>query len=69
MVIDPSWRALRAFAFALVLGVATLGLAACDNPGPAEEAGGDAGAAVDDAVDSAGEAMEDAGEAVQDAVD
>jgi len=69
MVIDPSWRALRAFTLAVVLAVATVGLAACDDPGPAEEAGGDAGAAIDDAVESAGEAAEDAGEAVQDAVD
>ena len=69
MVIDPNWRALRAFALALVLGVATLGLTACDDPGPAEEAAGEAGAAIDDAMESAGEAVEDAGEAVQDAVD
>lgn len=69
MVNDPSWRALRALALALVLGLGTVGLAACDDPGPAEEAGGDAGAAIDDAMDSAGEAAEDAGEAVQEAVD
>jgi predicted small secreted protein len=59
----------RTLALIAVLGLGSIGLAACDEPGPAEEAAGDAGAAVDDAVESTGEAIEDAGEAVQEAVD
>ena len=52
----------RTFAFALLLGFGTLGLAACeDNEGPAEEAG----EAVDNAGERAGEALEDAGENIQ----
>jgi hypothetical protein len=62
-------RMTRALALIAVLGLGSIGLAACDDSGPAEEAGGDAGAAVDDAVEATGEAMEDAGEAVQEAVD
>ncbi len=59
----------RALALIAVLGLGSLGLAACDDSGPAEDAAGDAGAAVDDAVEATGEAVEDAGEAVQDTVD
>ena len=69
MTIAQTGRLSRALALIAVLGLGTLGLAACDDSGPAEEAAGDAGAAIDDAVESTGEAMEDAGEAVQDAVD
>ena len=47
--------------FALFLGLATAGLAACDNDGPAENAG----EAVDDAAERAGEAIENTGEAIQ----
>ena len=59
----------RALALIAALGLGSIGLAACDDSGPAEEAAGDAGAVVDDAAEATGEAMEDAGEAVQDAVD
>lgn len=55
----------RALALIAVLGLGSIGLAACDDSGPAEEAG----EAVDDAVESTGEAMEDAGDAAEDAVD
>jgi len=65
MAFDPNWRALRAFALALVLATASFGLVACDDSGPAEEAG----EAVDDAVEGAGEAMEDAGEAATDTLE
>lgn len=64
-----SARVTRALALIAVLGLGSIGLAACDESGPAEEAAGDAGAVVDDAVEATGEAMEDAGEAVQEAVD
>jgi predicted small secreted protein len=40
-------------------------LAACDDPGPAEEAG----RTIDDAAEGAGEAMEEAGEEIEDAAD
>lgn len=59
----------RALALIAVLGLGSIGLAACDDSGPAEEAAGEAGEAVDDAVESTGEAMEDAGDAVEDTVD
>ena len=59
----------RALALTAVLGLGSLGLAACDDPGPAEEAASEAGAAVDDAVEATGEAIEDAGEAVEEAAD
>lgn len=54
---------IRALALIAVLGLGSIGLAACDESGPAEEAG----EAVDDAVESTGEAVEDAGDAAEDA--
>lgn len=57
---------LRPMAVAALLALAGLGLAACDE-GPAEEAGSEAGAAVDDAADAVGDAVEEAGDAVEDA--
>lgn len=51
---------------AALLGLGTVGLAACDsNDGPAEQAGEQ----VDDAFDEAGDAAEDAGDEVEEAVD
>jgi hypothetical protein len=67
MLINLDLRGVRALALVVVLGLGTIGLAACDEPGPAEEAGSDAGAAVDEAVEEAGEAVEEAGEAVEEA--
>jgi hypothetical protein len=53
---------LRGALLALILGLATAGLAACDEPeGPAERAG----EAVDNAAQRAGQAIENAGEKVQ----
>lgn len=54
---------LRNLCLALLLGLATVGLAACeDEPdGPAERAG----EAVDNAAERAGEAVENAGERIQ----
>lgn len=40
-------------------------LTACDNQGPAEEAGEN----IDDAVEDAGDSMEDAGDEVEDTVE
>jgi hypothetical protein len=52
----------RKLVLALLLGLGTFGLAACeDNEGPAEEAG----EAIDNAGERAGEALEDAGENIQ----
>lgn len=53
---------MRKLALALVLGLGTVGLAACeDNEGPAERAG----ESIDNAAERAGEAIEGAGERVQ----
>jgi preprotein translocase subunit SecG len=46
---------------ALLLGLGTLSLAACEDEGPAERAG----ESVDNAAERAGEALEDTGEKVQ----
>ena len=56
------WRRL---AMAVTFGLLTLTLSACDD-GPAEKAGSEAGAAVDNAVDKAGDAAESAGDAIED---
>jgi hypothetical protein len=53
---------IRKVTLALFLAVSTLGLAACEQEGPAERAG----EAVDDAAENAGEALERAGEKVED---
>jgi hypothetical protein len=53
--------ATRKLALALLLGLGTLSLAACEDEGPAERAG----ESVDNAAERAGEALEDAGEKVQ----
>ena len=47
----------------LIVGLFAGGLVACEEQGPAEEAG----EAVDNAVDDAGDAVEDAGDAAEDA--
>jgi hypothetical protein len=53
---------IRGAFLALILGFATAGLAACDEPdGPAERAG----ESVDNAAQRAGRAIENAGEKVQ----
>jgi hypothetical protein len=57
-----SWRRL---AMAVTFGLLALTVTACDD-GPAEEAGSEAGAAVDNAVDEAGDAAESAGDAIED---
>lgn len=48
---------------AAVLGISTIGLAACSSEGPAEKAG----KKVDNAGDSAGDAMDKAGDKADDA--
>jgi hypothetical protein len=58
-------RALRPWFVVAALALALPALAACDDPGPAEEAG----RTVDDAAAGAGEALEDAGEEVQETFD
>lgn len=51
-----------------LLGLLAFGLVACDE-GPAEQAGSEAGAAIDDAAEAVGDAIENAGDAVQNATD
>lgn len=53
------------FPFLALMLALGLGLAACEEQGPAEEAG----EAVDEAGEEAGDAIEDAGDAVEDAGD
>ena len=61
MIVD-AWRKL----FAIVaVGLFAITLGACDEQGPAEQAG----EAVDNAVESAGEAVEEAGEAAGEAAE
>lgn len=60
-----SMRERMRFPFLALLFALGLGLAACDDDGPAEEAG----EAVDEAGEEAGEAVEEAGDAVEDAGD
>lgn len=55
--------AMRKFFAILVVGLFAGALGACEEQGPAEQAG----EAVDNAVDQAGEALEEAGDAAEDA--
>lgn len=54
-----TWDVLRAGGLAIALGLGAPLLAACEDQGPAEEAG----EAIDETGEEAGEAVEDAGEA------
>lgn len=59
---SANWRHLI---MAIIFGLLALTVTACDD-GPAEEAGSNAGAAVDNAVDKAGDTAESAGDAIED---
>lgn len=66
----------RKLALAAFIGMMALGLAACEEEGPAEEAGEnvdqtmeEAGENVDESMDETGEAVEDMGENVEEAAD
>lgn len=67
-MLTTNFLSLRPLALVALLAFAGFGLAACDD-GPAEEAGSEAGAAVDDAAEAAGDAVEDAGDAVEESTD
>lgn len=56
----------RKVGIALLMAMMLVGVVACDNQGPAEEAGQDIGESIDDTVESAGESMEELGENIQD---
>ncbi|UYG08099.1 hypothetical protein [Halomonas sp. M4R1S46] len=67
---------LRTFALSLLIGMMSLGLAACEDEGPAEQAGenvdeamDETGENVDEAMDEAGESVEEMGENVEEAAD
>ncbi|WP_052719244.1 hypothetical protein [Halomonas sp. HG01] len=67
---------LRKIALASFIGMAAFGLAACEEEGPAEQAGEnidetmeEAGESMDDAVDQAGESVEEMGDSVEEAAD
>ena len=83
MFIVPNRAQARTLALALMLGLGGFGLAACDDPGPADDAGpapadgtgtapadGTGGTApADDGVGPTGEAVEDDDEAGQRTID
>lgn len=50
---------------ALLMAMMVGGLAACDNQGPAEEAG----ASIDESMESAGESIEEMGENIEEAAE
>lgn len=67
---------LRTFALSLLVGMMALGLAACEEEGPAEQAGesvdeamDETGENVDEAMDEAGESVEEMGENVEEAAE
>ncbi|GGY08389.1 hypothetical protein GCM10007160_39780 [Litchfieldella qijiaojingensis] len=56
---------LRKLGFASMIALMLGGVVACDNEGPAEEAGEN----IDEAMEDAGESMEDLGEDVQESAE
>ncbi|WP_447894446.1 hypothetical protein [Vreelandella sp. GE22] len=56
---------LKKLTLALLMGLMLGGLAACDDQGPAEEAG----ESIDDSMESAGESIEEMGESIEDSAD
>jgi len=58
-------KKLTTILLAMLLGLGTLSLAACDNDGPAENAGEN----IDEATDDAQDSMEDAGDSMKDNMD
>ncbi|BBI48150.1 hypothetical protein HORIV_05710 [Vreelandella olivaria] len=55
----------KKLAIALFMALMAGGLVACDNQGPAEEAGEN----IDDATENAGESMEELGEDIEEAAE
>ncbi|WP_136248631.1 hypothetical protein [Halomonas borealis] len=67
---------LRKIALASFIGMMAFGLAACEEEGPAEQAGenidetmNDAGESMDETMDQAGESVEEMGENVEETAD
>ena len=58
-------KKLTTILLAMLLGLGTLSLAACEEDGPAENAG----ESIDNATDDASNSMEDAGEDMQDSME
>lgn len=56
---------LRTLALSLLVAMMSLGLAACEQEGPAEQAGEN----IDDAMEDAGESVEEMGESVEEAAE
>ncbi|WP_081138794.1 hypothetical protein [Halomonas sp. BC2] len=56
---------IKKLATALFIALMVGGLAACDNQGPAEEAG----ESIDDSIESAGESLEEMGESIEDSAE
>ncbi len=69
-------RILRQLALAGFIGMTALGLAACEEEGPAEQAGEsidqtmeEAGENMDEAMEEAGDSVEEMGDSVEEAAD
>jgi hypothetical protein len=56
-----STQLIKKLAVALLMAMMVGGLAACDNQGPAEEAG----ESIDESMESAGESIEEMGESIE----
>ncbi|MBB3143180.1 hypothetical protein [Halomonas organivorans] len=66
----------RKLALAMFIGMTAMGLAACEEEGPAEKAGenvdqamDEAGENIDESMDKAGETVEEMGDSVEQAAD
>lgn len=60
-----SMQLMKKLAVVLLVAMMVGGLAACDNQGPAEEAG----ESIDESMESAGESIEEMGESIEDAAE
>ncbi|WP_394425618.1 hypothetical protein [Vreelandella stevensii] len=56
---------IKKLATALFIALMVGGLVACDNQGPAEEAG----ESIDDSIESAGESLEEMGESIEESAE
>ncbi|WP_458524937.1 hypothetical protein [Onishia taeanensis] len=56
---------LRTLALSVLIGMMAFGLAACEEEGPAEQAGEN----IDEAMEDAGESVEEMGESVEEAAE
>jgi hypothetical protein len=62
---DMNATIIKKLATALFIALMVGGLAACDNQGPAEEAG----ESIDNSIESAGESLEEMGESIEESAE